>query len=109
VIFAKITVVQTGSSGGGGPNSFTRCTVNGEPSTNTPTDDYAEAEVGRGDASEVGRATLATHVTISLNAPMSISRCRHINNSGAPRTAVARETKLIAIKVGATTRTAVSG
>jgi hypothetical protein len=49
-------------------------------------------------------------VTISLGAPTSIAlRCRRINNSGAPRTAVARETKLIAIKVGSITRTAVSG
>jgi hypothetical protein len=49
-------------------------------------------------------------VTISLGAPTSIAlRCRRINNSGAPRTAAARESKLIAIKVGSISRTAVSG
>ena len=110
VIFAKTTIVQTTSSGGAGPNAFTRCTLNGEPSTNTPTDDFAETELGRGDAAESGRATLATHVTISLSTPTSIAlRCRRVNNSGSARTAVARETKLIAIKVGSITRTAVSG
>lgn len=83
---------------------------NGDPSTNSPTDDFAETELGRGDAAESGRATLATHVTISLGAPTSIAlRCRRINNSGAPRTAAARESKLIAIKVGSISRTAVSG
>lgn len=82
----------------------------GEPSTSTPTDDFAETELGRGDAAESGRATLATHVTISLSTPTSIAlRCRRVNNSGSARTAVARETKLIAIKVGSITRTAVSG
>lgn len=109
VIFAKTTVVQTGS-GSAGPNAFTRSTLNGEPSTNAPTDDFAETELGRGDAAESGRATLATHVTISLSTPTSIAlRCRRVNNSGSARTAVARETKLIAIKVGSITRTAVSG
>jgi hypothetical protein len=109
VIFAKTTVVQT-DSGGAGPNAFTRCTLNGDPSTKTPTDDYAETELGRGDAAASGRATLATHVTISLGAPTSIAlRCRRTNSSGSPKTAVARETKLIAINVGSITRTAVSG
>jgi hypothetical protein len=110
VVFAKTTVVQTAGSGGASTNAFTRCTLNGDPSTNTPTDDFAETELGRGDAPESGRATLATHVTISLSAPTSIAlRCRRINNSGSSRTAVARETKLIAIKVGSITRTSVSG
>ena len=110
MIFAKTTVVQTTSSGGAGPNAFTRCTVNGDPSTNTATDDFAETELGRGDAAESGRATLATHVTISLSTPTSIAlRCRRVNNSGSARTAVARETKLIAIEVGSITRPAVSG
>ena len=109
IILAKTTVVQTGS-GSAGPNAFTRCTLNGDPSTNTATDDFAETELGRGDAAESGRATLATHVTISLSTPTSVAlRCRRVNNSGSTRTAVARETKLIAIKVGSITRTAVSG
>jgi hypothetical protein len=105
VIFAKTTVVQTAPSGGGGTNAFTRCTVNGDPSTNVTTDDYAEAELGRGAASEVGRATLATHVTLSLSSTGSVTlRCRVGDNSGASLAAVARESKLIAIKVDAVTR-----
>jgi hypothetical protein len=110
VIVAKTTVVQTASSGGSAANAFTRCTLNGDPSTNSASDDYAETELGRADAAESGRATLETQVTVSLAAPTSIAlRCRRINNSGSPRTAVARETKLIAIRVDSITRTAVSG
>jgi hypothetical protein len=112
VILAKTTVVQTASSGGAASNAFTRCTLNGDPGTNSASDDYAETELGRGDAAETGRATLEAHVIVivSLAAPTSIAlRCRRINNSGSPRTAVARETKLIAIRVDSITRTAVSG
>jgi hypothetical protein len=110
VILAKTTVVQTASSGGAAANAFTRCTLYGVPSSDSATDDYAETELGRGDAAESGRASLETHVTISLDVPTSIAlRCRRINNSGSARTAVARETKLIAIQVDSITRTAVSG
>jgi hypothetical protein len=57
----------------------------------------------------VGRATLQTHLTIEFTTPTSILlRCRR-NNTGSPNVAVARETKLIAIKVDAITRTAVTG
>jgi len=110
VIFAKTTVVQTEPSGGAGANAYTRCTVNGDPSTNVATDDYGETELGRGDAFEVGRATLQTSVSLSLSTTGSVSlRCRRGNSSGSPRTAVARETKVIAIKVDSVTRSAVSG
>jgi hypothetical protein len=36
-------------------------------------------------------------------------RCRRVNNSGTPRAAVARQTKIIAVSVGSVTRTAVTG
>jgi hypothetical protein len=109
VIVAKTTVVQTGISGGGGTSSYTRCTLNGDPSTNVVTDDYGETELGRGDAGESGRATLQANITLSLSATGSLSlRCRRINVSGSPRPAVARETKIIAIKVDSVSRTAVT-
>ena len=110
VIFAKTTVVQTDSSGGAGSNAFTRCTLQGDPSTNVATDDFAETELGRGDAAESGRATLQTTVTQTFASSGSILlRCRRINNSGSARTAVARETKIVVIKVDTATRTAVTG
>ena len=72
---AKTTVVQTNDSGGSNSSStiFTRCTLNGDPSTNVTTDDYAGTEPGRGDASEVGRATLHTQLTMNLAAPRPTS------------------------------------
>jgi hypothetical protein len=109
VIMAKTSVVQTDTSGGTQPPDFTRCTLNGDPATPTSGDDYASTDLGRGNAWEVGRATLHTQLTIEFATPTSIQlRCRR-NNTGSPNLAVARETKLIAIKVDAITRMAVTG
>jgi hypothetical protein len=106
VVYAKTTVVQTAVSGGAAVNAYTRCTLNaGGPST-----DYAETELGRGDAWEVGRATLQAHVLTTFSSTGTIVlRCRRLNNSGTPRTAVARQTKIIAVEVGGIARTAVTG
>jgi hypothetical protein len=110
VIMAKTSVVQTDTSGGTQPPDFTRCTLNGDPATvPTPGDDYASTDLGRGNAWEVGRATLHTPLTIEFATPTSIQlRCRR-TNTGSANLAVARETKLIAIKVDAITRMAVTG
>jgi hypothetical protein len=106
VVSAKTTVVQTQVSGGAAVNAYTRCTLDaGGAST-----DYAETELGRGDAWEVGRATLHTQVLTTLAGTGTIVlRCRRLNNSGSPKTAVARQTKIIAVSVGEITRTAVTG
>jgi len=112
VVFAKTTMVQTSLAGDGGPGSFARCTLNGDPTTNTATDDYAETEIGRGgDAQgDVGRATLETQVTTTLGATGSFTlRCRRTDNNGGGELVVARETKIIAVKLGTATRTPVSG
>ena len=108
LVFAKTTIVQ--STGDSGASAFARCTLNGDPTTNTATDDYAETEVGRGLAGEVGRATLATHVTTTLATTGSFAlRCRRLDNSGPSDPVVVRETKIIAVKLNRATRTAVSG
>jgi hypothetical protein len=106
VVSAKTTVVQTQISGGAAANAYTRCTLDaGGAST-----DYAETELGRGDAWEVGRATLQANVlTTFASTGTIVLRCRRINNSGSPKTAVARQTKIIAASVGNVTRTAVTG
>ena len=114
VFMAKTTVVQLVPDAGSGANSsatiFTRCTLNGNPDTNVDTDDYGESEPGRGAAAEVGRATIHTQVTLNLVATTSITlRCRYRNNGGGATSVVARESKIIRINVGATTRTAVTG
>jgi Collagen triple helix repeat (20 copies) len=105
-VFAKTTVVQTAVSGGAAANAFTRCTLDaGGPST-----DYAETELGRGDAWEAGRATLQAHVLTTFSGTGTIVlRCLRINNSGSPKPAVARQTKIIAVGVASITRTAVTG
>ena len=102
-VFAKTTVVQTstGETGGAALNDTVRCTLNGDPSTNTATDDYAEVELGRGnhepDSGRTGRVTLQTMVTISLPAPATLDiKCR---KNAAGETDVARETKIIAVQV----------
>ena len=68
-VFAKTTLVQT-SSGmvePRGPAATVRCTLNGDPSTNTPDDDYGEAELGRANHDDgggrTGRATVEAMVT----------------------------------------------
>ena len=67
-------------------------------------------ELGRGDAWESGTATLQANVTRDFASTGSISiRCYRRNNSGSPKAAVARKTKIIAIRVGSTTRSSVSG
>jgi hypothetical protein len=109
LLIAKTTVVLTGTSGN--KDTGTRCTVNGDPDTTTISDDYAETELGRqggnGDNEIVGRATLQTQVTIDLASTTSITlKCRRNGGTG---TAVARESKVIAIGLGSVTRTAVSG
>ena len=107
VIFAKTTVMQTATSGGRGADQYTRCTLNGLPSANTITDDFAETELGRGNAYEVGRATLSTHVTLTLSTPTSVFlRCRRNAPAGSAYTSVARETKMIAIQLDSTSRAA---
>jgi hypothetical protein len=111
VFMAKTSVVQTNDSGGSNSSSsiFTRCTLNGDPSTNVATDDYAVSEPGRGNASEVGRATLHTQLTMTLATPTSITLICRRGNSGGSGTVVARESKIIRIAVGSTSRTAVTG
>jgi len=112
VVFAKTTLVQTSPTGDGGAGSFARCTLNGEPSTESVTDDYAETELGRGGDTQgdVGRATLATHVTTTLQATGSFTlSCRRTDNNGTNETVVGRETKIIAVKLGTATRTPVGG
>jgi len=114
LVSAKTTMVQTTPNGEGGNGAFARCTLNGDSTTNTANDDYAETEIGRDQTdvkdNEVGRATLATQVTTTLTATGSFTfNCRRTDNSGAKETVVVRETKIIAIKVGTTTRTPVGG
>jgi hypothetical protein len=105
-VFAKTTVVQTAVSGGAAANAYARCTLDaGGPST-----DYAETELGRGDAWEAGRATLQAQVLTTFSSTGTIVlRCLRINNSGSPKPAVARQTKIIAVGVASITRTVVSG
>ena len=106
VVYAKTTVVQTAVSGGAAVNAYTRCTVDAGGSST----DYAETELGRGDAWEVGRATLQAQVLATFAGTGTIVlRCRRVNNSGSAKAAVARQTKIIAVSVGSITRTAVSG
>jgi hypothetical protein len=106
LVSAKTTVVQTAVAGGAAANAYTRCTLDAGGS-NT---DYSETELGRGDAWEVGRATMQAQVLTSFAGTGSIVlRCRRINNSGSDRAAVARQTKIIAVSVGSVTRTAVTG
>ncbi len=118
VVMAKTTLVQTiTAQSGGGTNLPARCTLNGDPVSNTATDDWAEVELGRGEDNEIGfsetgRATLHTQVTTNLGATGSfVLRCRNtevaFGNPNEP--VVARETKIIAIKVDTASRTAVSG
>ena len=104
VVFAKTTIAQT--SPGGGVEAPTRCTLDaGGTST-----DYAEAELGPGDAGEGGRATLSMNVTaVFPSAGNIVVRCRRGANSGRASTSVARGTKIITIKLDNVSRTAVSG
>jgi len=113
VFMAKTTVVQTGVSGGAGGSGsstiFTRCSLLGDPAAPNIADDYASTEVGRGDAWEVGRATLHTQTTQTLTAATDVTlRCRYGSNNN--QAVVARETKIIAIQLDTiTSRTAVGG
>lgn len=69
-----------------------------------------EAEVWRGIGGEPGHKTLAAHVATTLGTMGSFSlRCRRTDNTSPVSPVVARETKIIAIKVDSVTRTAVSG
>jgi len=111
VLTAKTTVAQNEPRGGSeGVAEFTRCTLNGSPTVNTATDDYAETEIGQGAPQEVGTATLQASVTLTLPATTSVTfQCRYNNNTSSARGVVAQETKIVAIQVGTVTRTAVSG
>jgi len=107
LVLAKTTVVETDSSGGHG--GVARCTVNGDPTANTPSDDYAETELGRGGNGAADRAPLPTQVTIDLaSAGAVVLRCRW-NDDKRSSPALARETKVTAVRVGSATRTPVSG
>jgi len=99
VVYAKTTVVQTGTGGGG--SSATRCTLDaGGGST-----DYGETDLGKS-AGESGRATLSMNVTAVFTATGTIVvRCR----LGSPQASVARQTKIIIVKVDTATRAAVTG
>lgn len=69
-----------------------------------------EAEAWRGIGGEPGHKTLATHVAITLGTTGSFSlRWRRTDTTSSVPPVVARETKIIAIKVDSVTRTAVSG
>jgi hypothetical protein len=88
VVFAKTTVVQL--SGGDGGHPWTRCTLDTGADT-----DYAETEA------RVDRATLQTHLVTTLASPGTITlRCQRAGEDG---TYVARETKIIAIRVDTAT------
>jgi hypothetical protein len=109
VFMAKTTLVQGVPSGGASPdeNTRTRCSLNGNPQTPTATDDFADSNIGRGDAEEVGRATLHTHVTANLASTTNVTlTCRHEQTNTDNRRVYALETKIIRIHVGTTTRTA---
>ncbi len=105
VVSGKTTVVQTEVVGGGLLNASTRCTLVAGANT-----DYAETELGRASPDESGRATLHTNVTTTFTGTGTITlTCRRGNNSGTPKASVARQTKIIAVKVDTATRTAVTG
>ncbi len=97
MVTAKTTLVQTDNDSGIGA---VVCTLDAGGVTDT-----AEAEIGSGDGG-AKRATLHLQVTKSLASTGSlVIRC----NSAADFQVVARHTTIVAIKVGAVTRTAVSG
>jgi len=110
VVSAKTTLVQIEASDGtlSGPIDAARCTLNGDPSSNSATDDYAETELGRVDrGNETGRATLQTQVTLNLSSMGSLTLICRRGNTGY--THVARETKIIAVKLNSASRAAVTG
>jgi len=109
LVFAKTTLVDSSASGDDGTIDAARCTLNGDPATNSATDDYAETELGRENinGNETGRATLQTQVTLNLSSAGSFTLiCRQADTDD---THVARETKIIAVKLDSASRAAVSG
>jgi hypothetical protein len=95
-VFGKTTVV-TLAGGSGGSGAYTRCTLDaGGVST-----DYAETEP------KVHRATLQTHVLATFGGMGTVTlRCLHASDNG---THVARQTKIIAVRIDSVSREAVSG
>jgi collagen triple helix repeat protein len=95
-IFAKTTIVHV--AGGDGHDPYTRCTLDaGGGST-----DYAES-----DPHKVDRATLQAEVLATFAGTGTITlRCLRVSDKG---TYVARQTKIIAVKIDSVTTEAVSG
>ncbi len=109
LIFAKTTVeAETGADGddgGGGGGGSVRCSLNGDPAANAAGDDTAQTRYGPGDET----ATLATQVTEAYSQTGSARlRCRRTSPSGSGAVA-ARETKIILVPIGSTTRVEVEG
>lgn len=110
VVSAKTTLTQTTPNGTVGTGSLVRCSVNGDPAPggSTSTDDYSETHVWRGVNQEIGTQTLNTQVTATLATTGSFTlRCWR--SDSANQDLVARESRIIAIKVDSAVRTAVGG
>jgi hypothetical protein len=102
LLFAKTTIVADTSEDAG--SGTVRCSLNGDPAAGSPGDDTAETRYGRGDQS----ATLALHLTEAYADSDTVRL--HCRRTGSGSGAVsARETKLIVVPVGSTTRVEVSG
>jgi hypothetical protein len=98
LIFAK-TTVEAGTAGAEDGGSV-RCSLNGVPTANTTSDDTAETEYGRRNET----ATLATQITQAYSQTGSARlRCLRTSSSGKGDV-VARETKIILVPIGSTTR-----
>jgi hypothetical protein len=107
VFIAKAIIDQTSptdTASGAGSAGFVACTL-----TASGNSDTAEAPIGRNkDDPEVDRATFNTEVTATLPASSAVTfACQR--NGTVTRTLVARQIKIIAIKVNSVTRTSVSG
>ena len=96
VVFGKTTVTQT--SGGNVQRPYSRCTLDAGSVS-----DYADSDLGK----ESQSITLSTHLVVSFGGTGTITlSCLNTNKNG---TFVARETKIIALKVDSLTADAVLG
>jgi hypothetical protein len=104
LIFAKTTVEAETANGTGHAGSVV-CSLNGDPSSSTSSDDTAETRYERGNET----ATLALQFTEAYARNGSVRlRCRRTSSSGS-RAVAARETKIILVPIGSTTRVEVEG
>jgi hypothetical protein len=96
LVFAKTVVAQT--LGGPDQQPYTRCTLDAGG-----TNDFAESDQGK----DGPRTTLSTHLAVTFAGSGTVTlSCLNTNKGG---TFVARETKIIALKVDSLTADAVLG